>query len=171
MSAAAITATLPTFTQSATAASQAQQHQQQQAAVVAGITSTPSSTHSSLSTASSAAQQQQQPAQPSSVVAAATSTITHSSTTDMPPPPNSGNNNNSRDIVHIPPILGAAPLGRIPLTNEDELQFKRLQAAYYHMPHPADSERLRLHFPRQPVLTPPHYPQVRVVATAIMCRV
>lgn len=62
--------------------------------------------------------------------------------------------------AHIPPLLGVAPLGPAQLTVEHELQFKMLQAAFFHMPHPSDSERLRLHLPRQPCQTPLYYPQV-----------
>ena len=67
---------------------------------------------------------------------------------------------NSNTCVHIPPLLGVAPLGQVPLTYENDLQFKRSQMAFYHMPHPSDSERLRIHFPRQPCVTPTYYPQV-----------
>ncbi|ROT82176.1 putative CCR4-NOT transcription complex subunit 3, partial [Penaeus vannamei] len=61
--------------------------------------------------------------------------------------------------ANIPPLLGVAPLGPAKLTVEHDLQFKMLQAAYYHMPHPSDSERLRVHLPRQPCQTPLYYPQ------------
>lgn len=62
--------------------------------------------------------------------------------------------------AHIPPLLGVAPLGPVHLSSEHKLQYERLQAAYFHMPHPSDSERFRLHFPRQPCQTPSYYPQV-----------
>lgn len=68
--------------------------------------------------------------------------------------------NTGTSEAHIPPLLGVAPLGPAQLTVEHELQFKMLQAAFYHMPHPSDSERLRLHLPRQPCQTPLYYPQV-----------
>lgn len=72
----------------------------------------------------------------------------------------SAGKNNSTSEAHIPPLLGVAPLGPAQLTVEHELQFKMLQAAFFHMPHPSDSERLRLHLPRQPCQTPLYYPQV-----------
>lgn len=62
--------------------------------------------------------------------------------------------------VHIPPILGVAPLGLVPLTPEQQLNFRMMEAAYNHMPHPADSERLRPYLPRNPCTTPSYYPQV-----------
>lgn len=81
--------------------------------------------------------------------------------------------------AHIPPLLGVAPLGPSPLQKEHQiqvrlfeflgdlneiiiffLQFQLMEAAYYHMPQPSDSERLRNYLHRQPVQTPPHYPQV-----------
>ena len=68
--------------------------------------------------------------------------------------------NTGTSEAHIPPLLGVAPLGPAQLTVEHELQFKMLQAAFFHMPHPSDSERLRLHLPRQPCQTPVYYPQV-----------
>lgn len=34
-----------------------------------------------------------------------------------------------------------------------------MEAAYYHLPTPSDSERLRTYLQRQPVQTPLHYPQ------------
>lgn len=61
--------------------------------------------------------------------------------------------------VHIPPILGVAPLGLVPLTPEQQLNFRMMEAAYNHMPHPADSERLRPYLPRNPCTTPSYYPQ------------
>lgn len=36
-----------------------------------------------------------------------------------------------------------------------------MEAAYYHLPSPSDSERLRPYLQRQPIATPPHFPQVR----------
>lgn len=35
-----------------------------------------------------------------------------------------------------------------------------MEAAYYHLPSPSDSERLRPYLQRQPIATPPHFPQV-----------
>lgn len=43
-----------------------------------------------------------------------------------------------------------------------------MEAAYYHLPTPSDSERLRTYLHRQPVQTPQHYPQVSLELSA-MC--
>lgn len=61
--------------------------------------------------------------------------------------------------AHIPPLLGVAPLGPSPLQKEHQIQFQMMEAAYYHLPTPSDSERLRTYLQRQPVPTPQHYPQ------------
>lgn len=61
--------------------------------------------------------------------------------------------------VYIPPILGVAPLGPVTLTPEQQLNFRMMEATYNHMPHPADSERLRSYLPRNPCTTPSYYPQ------------
>ncbi|PSN31797.1 hypothetical protein C0J52_21991 [Blattella germanica] len=62
--------------------------------------------------------------------------------------------------AHIPPLLGVAPLGPVPLQKEHQCQFQMMEAAYYHMPHPSDSERLRTYLPRNPLPTPLYYHQV-----------
>lgn len=62
--------------------------------------------------------------------------------------------------ANIPPLLGVAPLGLVPLTNEGFCQMKMLEAAFHHLPHPSDSERLRQYLPRNPCLTPSYYHQV-----------
>ncbi|XP_021936375.1 CCR4-NOT transcription complex subunit 3 isoform X2 [Zootermopsis nevadensis] len=62
--------------------------------------------------------------------------------------------------AHIPPLLGVAPLGPVPLQKEHQCQFQMMEAAFYHMPHPSDSERLRTYLPRNPVPTPLYYHQV-----------
>lgn len=62
--------------------------------------------------------------------------------------------------AHIPPLLGVAPLGPSPLHKDHQLQFQMMEAAYYHLPTPSDSEKLTTYFHRTPVQTPPHYPQV-----------
>lgn len=62
--------------------------------------------------------------------------------------------------AHIPPLLGVAPLGPVPLTKETRFQYHMLEAAFSHMPHPSDSERLRPYLPRNPCPTPPYYPQL-----------
>jgi len=62
--------------------------------------------------------------------------------------------------AHIPPLLGVAPLGPVPLSKDHQFQYNMLEAACQHLPHPSDSERLRPYLPRNPCNTPPHYPQV-----------
>ncbi|KAJ8958975.1 hypothetical protein NQ314_006339, partial [Rhamnusium bicolor] len=53
--------------------------------------------------------------------------------------------NQGKSDAHIPPLLGVAPLGAIPLQKEHQSQFQLMEAAFYHMPHPSDSERIE-HF-------------------------
>ena len=83
-----------------------------------------------------------------------------------------------KNEAHIPPLLGVAPLGIVPLNKEHQFQyrsvppcpplsssrvtplFSMLEAASHHLPHPSDSERLRPYLPRNPRHTPPYYPQV-----------
>lgn len=62
--------------------------------------------------------------------------------------------------AHIPPLLGVAPLGPVPLQKEHQRQFQMLDAAFYHMPLPSDSEKLRSYLARTPCPSPPYYPQV-----------
>lgn len=62
--------------------------------------------------------------------------------------------------AQIPPLLGVAPLGPVPHNKETRFQYQMLEAAFHHMPHPSDSERLRPYLPRNPCTTPPHYPQL-----------
>ncbi|XP_010615357.1 CCR4-NOT transcription complex subunit 3 [Fukomys damarensis] len=50
--------------------------------------------------------------------------------------------------VNIPLSLGVCPLGPVPLTKEQLYQQAMEEAAWHHMPHPSDSERIR---PRQEV--------------------
>ncbi|XP_048509042.1 CCR4-NOT transcription complex subunit 3 isoform X2 [Athalia rosae] len=69
---------------------------------------------------------------------------------------------NATSEAHIPPLLGVAPLGPVPLQKEHQLQFQMMEAAYYHMPHPSDSERLRSYLPRNLCPTPPYYQQVQL---------
>jgi len=61
--------------------------------------------------------------------------------------------------AHIPPLLGVAPLGPVPLSKENQFQYSMLEAASHHLPHPSDSERLRPYLPRNPCGTPHYYPQ------------
>ncbi|KAH0561609.1 CCR4-NOT transcription complex subunit 3 [Cotesia glomerata] len=70
--------------------------------------------------------------------------------------------NNATSEAHIPPLLGVAPLGPVPLQKEHQLQFAMMEAAFYHMPHPSDSERLRSYLPRNLCQTPPYYQQVQL---------
>lgn len=62
--------------------------------------------------------------------------------------------------AHIPPLLGVAPLGPVPLQKENQYQFQMLEAGYYHLPHPSDNEKMRPYMPRNPCPIPPYYPQV-----------
>ncbi|XP_074032933.1 CCR4-associated factor Not3 isoform X2 [Leptinotarsa decemlineata] len=78
--------------------------------------------------------------------------------------------------AHIPPLLGVAPLGAIPLLKEHQTQFQLMESAFYHMPHLSDSERIRpgwpfekieridvnmgaRYLPRTPCPTPAYYIQ------------
>ncbi|XP_066594497.1 CCR4-NOT transcription complex subunit 3-like isoform X2 [Prorops nasuta] len=72
------------------------------------------------------------------------------------------NNTTATSEAHIPPLLGVAPLGPVPLQKEHQLQFQMMESAYYHMPHPSDSERLRSYLPRNLCPTPPYYQQVQL---------
>lgn len=65
--------------------------------------------------------------------------------------------------ANIPPLLGVAPLGAVPLQKEHQCQFQMMEAAYFHMPQPADSERLRSYLPRNQYHTPPYYNQVSLL--------
>lgn len=73
---------------------------------------------------------------------------------------NSTSNTTITSEAHIPPLLGVAPLGPVPLQKEHQHQFQMMESAYYHMPHPSDSERLRPYLPRNLCPTPPYYQQV-----------
>ncbi|KAK9497038.1 hypothetical protein O3M35_012828 [Rhynocoris fuscipes] len=70
------------------------------------------------------------------------------------------NKSNNTGEAEIPPLLGVAPLGPVPLQKEHQCQFQMMEAAYYHMPHPADSERVRQYLPRTPCHTPVYHHQV-----------
>ena len=69
-----------------------------------------------------------------------------------------------------PPLLGVAPLGIVPLSKEQQLQYTMLEAAAHHLPHPSDSERLRPYLPRNPCHTPLYYPQVRAASQGSFTR-
>ncbi|XP_056617844.1 CCR4-NOT transcription complex subunit 3a isoform X1 [Triplophysa dalaica] len=62
--------------------------------------------------------------------------------------------------VNLPPSLGACPLGPTPLTKEQLYQQAMQEAAWTHMPHPSDSERIRQYLMRNPCPTPPFHHQV-----------
>ncbi|XP_028035931.1 CCR4-NOT transcription complex subunit 3 isoform X2 [Bombyx mandarina] len=62
--------------------------------------------------------------------------------------------------AHIPPLLGVAPLGPQPLDSGHQVQFQMMESAFYHMPHPSDSERTRVYLPRNICRTPEYYNQV-----------
>lgn len=94
------------------------------------------------------------------VSSSSTTTTTNTNSNNNTSTTNNSGKSTGTCEAHIPPLLGVAPLGPAQLTVEHELQFKMLQAAFFHMPHPSDSERLRLHLPRQPCQTPLYYPQV-----------
>lgn len=85
---------------------------------------------------------------------------------EVPPPDTSRSLLESKMMMpvtteaHIPPLLGVAPLGPVPLQKEHQRQFQMLEAAYYHMPLPSDSEKLRSYLARNPCPSPPYYPQV-----------
>ncbi|EHB18867.1 CCR4-NOT transcription complex subunit 3 [Heterocephalus glaber] len=75
--------------------------------------------------------------------------------------------------VNIPLSLGVCPLGPVPLTKEQLYQQVMEEAAWHHMPHPSDSERIRGMFrapccphvgcPQpDPVPTPPLIPSALV---------
>lgn len=60
----------------------------------------------------------------------------------------------------ISPLLGVAPLGPVPLSKDHQFQFTMLESAFVHLPHPSDSERIKLYLPRNPCSTPHYYNQV-----------
>lgn len=62
--------------------------------------------------------------------------------------------------IQLNPLLGVAPLGPVPFTKENIYQLTMIEAAFHHLPHPSDSERLRHYLPRNPCPTPSFYQQV-----------
>ncbi|KAK6027702.1 Not1 domain, CCR4-Not complex component [Ostertagia ostertagi] len=62
--------------------------------------------------------------------------------------------------AHIPAWLGASPLGRIPTTNEMDMQLAALEASLARTPLPMDSERPRTYLPKIPCPCASYYPQV-----------
>lgn len=75
-------------------------------------------------------------------------------------PTNQLKDRSQKTEAHIPPLMGVAPLGPVPLNKETQMQYAMLEAAFLHMPHPSDSERLRPYLPRNPCPTPSYYPQL-----------
>lgn len=73
--------------------------------------------------------------------------------------PDSGLTERRTMEAHIPPLLGVAPLGPVPLQKEHHYQLQMLEAAHSHLPVSADSERMRQFLPRNPFPAPPYYPQ------------
>ena len=45
--------------------------------------------------------------------------------------------------IQLNPVLGVAPLGPVPPTKEQLYRLQMSEAAFHHLPHPSDSERLR----------------------------
>ncbi|XP_034030586.1 LOW QUALITY PROTEIN: CCR4-NOT transcription complex subunit 3-like [Thalassophryne amazonica] len=62
--------------------------------------------------------------------------------------------------VSIPPSLGVCPLGPTPLPKDQLHQQAMQEAAWTHMPHPSDSERIRQYLMRNPCPTLPFHHQV-----------
>uniref|UniRef100_A0A8C7XRD5 CCR4-NOT transcription complex subunit 3 n=1 Tax=Oryzias sinensis TaxID=183150 RepID=A0A8C7XRD5_9TELE len=62
--------------------------------------------------------------------------------------------------VSIPPSLGVCPLGPAPLSKDQLYQQPMQEAAWTHMPHPSDSERIRQYLMRNPCPTLPFHHQV-----------
>uniref|UniRef100_A0A3B5MQK6 CCR4-NOT transcription complex, subunit 3a n=1 Tax=Xiphophorus couchianus TaxID=32473 RepID=A0A3B5MQK6_9TELE len=61
--------------------------------------------------------------------------------------------------VSIPPSLGVCPLGPTPLSKDQLYQQAMQEAAWTHMPHPSDSERIQ-YLMRNPCPTLPYHHQV-----------
>lgn len=78
----------------------------------------------------------------------------------VPPPTSPSPGDQQTTTIRLYPLLGVAPLGPVPLSREHFYQLTMLEAAYHHLPHPSDSERIRHYLPRNPVITPIYYPQL-----------
>uniref|UniRef100_A0A8D3AZX0 CCR4-NOT transcription complex subunit 3 n=1 Tax=Scophthalmus maximus TaxID=52904 RepID=A0A8D3AZX0_SCOMX len=85
-----------------------------------------------------------------------------SSTTGPSGPPSAPQSSLSE--VSIPPSLGVCPLGPVPLSKDQLYQQAMEEAAWTHMPHPSDSERIRCsemqYLMRNPCPTLPFHHQV-----------
>ncbi|XP_060605969.1 CCR4-NOT transcription complex subunit 3-like isoform X1 [Ruditapes philippinarum] len=92
----------------------------------------------------------------------------NSSVSQLSPQPSPGSQDGSLSsqplpqttTIHLNRLLGVAPLGPVPLVKEHVYQLTMGEAAFHHLPHPSDSERLRHYLPRNPCPTPPYYPQL-----------
>lgn len=69
---------------------------------------------------------------------------------------NNGNTTNQETFIQ--PILGVAPLGKTPLTKDQNQQLIILESAFKKLPHPSDTERMRNYLPRILINTPSYYP-------------
>ncbi|TKS88841.1 CCR4-NOT transcription complex subunit 3 CCR4-associated factor 3 [Collichthys lucidus] len=87
-----------------------------------------------------------------------TGNIFPSSTTAPSGPPSAPQPSLSE--VSIPPSLGVCPLGPVPLSKDQLYQQAMEEAAWTHMPHPSDSERIRQYLMRNPCPTLPFHHQV-----------
>lgn len=88
------------------------------------------------------------------------SSSTPTSTTSSSPIPPSPPGGVGLAEVSIPLSLGVCPLGPVPLSKDQLYQQVMEEAAWHHMPHPSDSERIRQYLPRNPCPTPPYHHQV-----------
>lgn len=68
------------------------------------------------------------------------------------------NNPATNQETFIQPILGVAPLGKTPLTKDQNQQLIILESAFKKLPHPSDTERMRNYLPRMMINTPSYYP-------------
>uniref|UniRef100_A0A8C5AJ12 CCR4-NOT transcription complex subunit 3 n=1 Tax=Gadus morhua TaxID=8049 RepID=A0A8C5AJ12_GADMO len=114
--------------------------------------STPTSTTSSSPTPPS-------PATCTTVSTASPSSSDVFPSTTAPSGPPSGPQT-SLSEVSIPPSLGVCPLGPVALSKEQLYQQAMEEAAWTHMPHPSDSERIRQYLMRNPCPTLPFHHQV-----------
>jgi len=64
-------------------------------------------------------------------------TMSQLSLATQPPQPS------STTTIRLNPLYGGAPLGPQPLNKDHLVRLAMLEAAYRHLPHPSDSERLR----------------------------
>uniref|UniRef100_A0A3P8WJ10 CCR4-NOT transcription complex subunit 3 n=1 Tax=Cynoglossus semilaevis TaxID=244447 RepID=A0A3P8WJ10_CYNSE len=62
--------------------------------------------------------------------------------------------------VNVPPSLGVCPLGPLTLSKDHQYQQAMEEAAWIHMPHPSDSERIRQYLMRNPCPTLTFHQQV-----------